>query len=76
MAYQDDNNRPQRQMFNIADLNITCSECGAAITELPFQPTQREDGTYGRLFCFECNKTRMKSRGPRRDFNGGGRNRY
>jgi hypothetical protein len=78
MAYQDDNNRPQRQMFNISDLNLTCAECGAAITELPFQPSQREDGTYGKLYCYECNKTRMKSRGPRRDFGGGGggRNRY
>ena len=74
MAYQD-NNRPQRQMFDITALGIVCSECGVAITQLPFEPTQKEDGTYGKLFCYECNKKRMKDRGPRRDFggNGGGR---
>lgn len=71
MAYQD-NDRPQRQMYDITALNITCSECGAAITQLPFEPTQKDDGTYGKLFCYECNKKRMKDRGPRRSFGGGG----
>jgi hypothetical protein len=81
MAYQDDN-RPQRQMNDISALNITCAECGAPIKELPFEPTQREDGTYGKLYCYECNKTRMRARGPRRDFGGnrggfgGGRDRF
>ena len=76
MAYQDDGQRPQRQMFDISALGITCSECGTAITELPFEPTKRDDGTFGNLYCFECNKKRRKDRGPRRDFGGGGRGRY
>jgi ribosomal protein L44E len=67
MAYQDDN-RPQRQMIDITDLNITCAECGKAITELPFKPTKRDDDTYGKLYCFDCNKKRRMDRGPRRNF--------
>lgn len=73
MAYQDAN-RPQRQMFDITALGITCAECGTPINQLPFEPTKKEDGTFGQLFCYECNKKRMKDRGPRRDF--GSRNRY
>ena len=76
MAFQNDDQRPQRQMFDVTALNITCAECGAAITELPFQPTEKEDGTMGRIYCYECNKKRLKSRGPKRDFGGGGRSRY
>ncbi|MFA5777312.1 MAG: hypothetical protein WC906_02660 [Parcubacteria group bacterium] len=76
MAFQNDGQRPQRQMFDVTALNITCAECGAAITELPFQPTEKEDGTFGRIYCYECNKKRLKSRGPKRDFGGGGRSRY
>jgi len=76
MAYQDEGQRPQRQMFDVSALGLVCSECGTAITELPFEPTKKEDGTYGRLYCYECNKQRMRNRGPRRDFGGGGRGRY
>jgi hypothetical protein len=75
MAYQDDN-RPQRPMVDISAMGITCAECGTAINQLPFEPTKKEDGTYGRLYCYECNKQRMRNRGPRRDFGGGGRDRY
>jgi len=75
MAYQDTNNRPPRQMFDISALGITCAECGAAIEQLPFQPTQKEDGGYGKLYCYQCNKTRMQNRPRRNDF-GGGRNRF
>ncbi len=75
MAYQD-NDRPQRPMFDITAMGITCAECGATIDKLPFEPTKKEDGTYGRLYCYECNKQRMRNRPPRRDFGGGGRGRY
>ncbi|HDH07648.1 MAG TPA: hypothetical protein ENH35_00130 [Candidatus Moranbacteria bacterium] len=71
MAYQDNSDRPQRQMFDISSMGITCEGCGTEIKELPFEPTKREDGTYGKLYCYECNKKRMKDRGPRRDFGGG-----
>ena len=68
MAYQDNGSRPPRQMHDISALGITCSECGTAINELPFEPTKKEDGTFGKLFCYNCNKQRMKDRGPRKDF--------
>ncbi|MFH0969456.1 MAG: hypothetical protein V1804_03030 [Patescibacteria group bacterium] len=74
MAFQNDGNRPQAQLFDVTELNITCAECGAKIDKLPFQPTEKEDGTFGRIYCYECNKKRRMSRGPRRDF--GGRNRF
>ncbi len=57
----DDNmggSRPARQLFNVSDLNLTCSECSTPITELPFQPSVKSDGTYGRIYCRECNKKR------------------
>lgn len=78
MAYQDDNGaRPQRQMFDVSALGLTCAECGTAINELPFEPTKKEDGTYGRLYCYECNKKRRRERPrgnfQRRDYNGGNR---
>jgi len=72
MAYQDQGDRPQRQMVNVSELGIKCAECGEVIKELPFNPTKREDGTYGKLYCYECNKKRMQSRGPRQGFSGGG----
>ncbi len=89
MAYQDDGgnagfqggqrggfqggDRPRRQLVDVTALNITCAECGAPIESLPFQPTQREDGTYGKLFCYNCNKQRVRNRGPR-PYSGGGSN--
>lgn len=63
MAFQNDGNRPMRQLFDVTALNLTCSECGTAIDKLPFQPTQKEDGTYGKLFCYQCNKNRIRNRG-------------
>ena len=75
MAYQDRGGaRPQKQMFDITALGITCSECGAAINELPFEPTKKEDGTFGNIFCYECNKKRMKDRPRRPGFGGGNGN--
>lgn len=70
MAYQDNGSRPPRQMHDISALGITCAECGAAITELPFEPTVKDDGTYGKLYCYNCNKARKRDSGPRRSFNG------
>jgi len=68
MAYQDQSARPQREMFDISDLEIVCAECGTNVDKLPFRPTEREDGGYGRLYCYECNKKRMKNRDARRGF--------
>ncbi len=44
------NNRGPRQMY---DVNEKCAECGAAITQLPFQPSGDKP-----IYCFECNKAR------------------
>ncbi|MDP1884585.1 MAG: hypothetical protein Q8L10_04405 [Candidatus Moranbacteria bacterium] len=73
MAYQDQGARPQRQMFDVSAMNITCSECGAAINELPFEPTNKEDVTLGNLFCYECNKKRNANKPRRGGFGGGNR---
>jgi len=54
----DFDNRQPRPMQDVSDLNLTCAECGVEIKELPFMPTKREDGTYGRLYCRECNRNR------------------
>ncbi len=52
-----------RPKFDISSLNIKCAECGTDIKELPFQPTLKEDGTYGRIYCYECNRNRKRSYG-------------
>lgn len=57
--------RPPRPTFDVTSLNLTCAECSTPITTLPFQPTLKEDGTYGKLYCRDCNKKRMDARGPR-----------
>ena len=38
--------RPPRQMFPV---NLTCASCGAAITELPFQPSGDKP-----VYCKDC----------------------
>ena len=75
MDYQ---NRPQRQMNDVSALGLKCEECQVDIKELPFEPTKRDDGTYGRLYCQECNRKRRKSfgGGNRGGFGGGRRDRY
>ncbi|MFA6322125.1 MAG: CxxC-x17-CxxC domain-containing protein [Candidatus Buchananbacteria bacterium] len=41
--------------------NWTCSECGASITELPFEP----DGDRP-IFCRDCHRKRKQNRPMRR----------
>ena len=55
------NNRPKPQLNDVSALNLVCAECNTQIKELPFQPNQRQDGTYGRLYCYDCNKKRRPS---------------
>ncbi len=64
----------QSRMIDVSSLNLSCANCGTAITELPFSPTKREDGTYGKLYCRECNakRPRRQSFGGGRGFGGGG----
>jgi len=48
----------QDRMKDVSGMGITCTECSTKIDKLPFEPTQRQDGTYGRLYCYDCNKKR------------------
>ncbi len=54
----DNQNFGDRKMYQG---DWTCSQCGAEIKELPFQP----DGDRP-LFCRDCHKQKMNDRGPRR----------
>lgn len=44
----------QRQMFQG---NWTCSDCGAAITELPFQPAPDRP-----IYCRDCHQKKRQER--------------
>ena len=59
----DFSDRQERPKFDISSLNIKCAECGNDIKELPFQPTLKDDGTYGRIYCYECNRNRRRFSG-------------
>ncbi len=73
--YRDDRNdrggsQGPRQMFKG---NWTCGSCGAAITELPFEPDPSRLGT---LKCRDCHRKAMAERGDFRGGNGGGYRRF
>ena len=53
----DQNNFADRKMYKG---NWACSECGAAITELPFEPSEDRP-----LFCRDCHRQKIQSRGPK-----------
>lgn len=55
MSYQ--NNSDDRKMYQG---DWACSQCGAKITELPFEPSGDRP-----LFCRDCHRQRMQNR-PRR----------
>jgi hypothetical protein len=62
----DMQDRPRVELQDVSALKITCAECGNSIDKLPFMPTKRADGTYGNLYCYDCNKKRrpaFRSRG-------------
>jgi CxxC-x17-CxxC domain-containing protein len=55
--YQNDNGgAPQRQMFDVSALNLKCAECGAPITQLPFQPSGDRP-----VYCRDCNRNRRQN---------------
>ena len=59
MAYSnfnDGGSRPPRQMFDVTSLGLKCAECGADITELPFQPSGDKP-----VYCRECNRNRQRN---------------
>jgi CxxC-x17-CxxC domain-containing protein len=63
-----DNQGGERQMF---EGNWTCSGCGVAITQLPFQP---DPARVGGLVCRDCHKQRVANKprndGPKQMFEG------
>lgn len=65
MTY-DDNRQGgfQRQMFDVSAMGLKCAECGVDITELPFEPTDKERPVY----CRDCNRNRKRQFGNRRPF--------
>lgn len=56
-------NRPRPNLTDVSGLGIKCAECNTDIDKLPFTPTKKEDGTFGKIYCYECNKSR-----PRKNF--------
>jgi len=54
----------QRQMFDVSSMNITCKDCGAPITQLPFNP---DPARLDSIRCQECMRKWRESR-PRRRF--------
>ena len=56
MAYeQNDGGFPQRQTYKVDE---KCADCGAAITELPFQPDAERRN---QLRCRDCYRKRRDS---------------
>ncbi len=51
--------RPPRQLIDVTAMNIKCADCGAAITQLPFQPDP------ARLNTIRCRDCLRKSRPAR-----------
>jgi len=65
MAYDENQGGFQRKMYQG---NWKCSQCGAEITELPFEP---DPARLEQLLCRECH--RQKRQTFRRPGGGGGR---
>jgi len=61
MDGSDDRSRSPRPMV---EGNWTCSECGAAITQLPFQP---REGSTDSLKCRDCYRSSRPQRSDRGD---------
>ena len=62
-TYNNNNDRPQQMVEG----SWTCSECGAEITKLPFQPDGSRLNT---LKCLDCHRKGKENRGERKMFEG------
>jgi len=49
-----------RQLVDVSAMNLKCGDCGAPITELPFEPKADRP-----VYCRDCNRNRRASFGPR-----------
>jgi len=58
---QGNNFGGERQMFNPKEgEKWVCAECGAEITELPFDPRRDDNGDVsGNIYCRECHRKRQ-----------------
>jgi len=45
-----------RQIYDVSAMGLKCADCGAAITELPFEPKADRP-----VFCRDCNRNRRKA---------------
>ncbi len=59
------NNRPRPDLIDVTALDIKCAKCANPIDKLPFNPTKKEDGTFGTIYCYQCNKERRRETGRR-----------
>lgn len=62
MTYNDNQGgfspRPQRQLFDVTDMNLKCASCGKPIEKLPFRPNPERTKD---LYCYDCNKNRPRN---------------
>lgn len=58
MAYTNFGGGTSRPMVDVSSMNLTCADCGAPITQLPFQPTAGKP-----VYCRDCNRNRKGSSG-------------
>ena len=45
-----------RQMFDVSAMGLKCADCGAEITELPFEPKNDRP-----VYCRDCNRQRRQN---------------
>lgn len=71
MSYNNDGGNAGFADRKMYQGNWVCAKCGAAITELPFEP---DPSRIDQLKCRDCHRASRQSfggpRGPRRDFGG------
>jgi len=53
----------QRQMFDVSAMKITCKDCGAPITQLPFNP---DPNRLDSIRCQDCMRKWRENRPKRR----------
>ena len=66
-----DNGFAPRQMFDVSAMGLKCADCGAPITELPFEP-KADRPVYCRD-CYERMGGGQRAGGGRPSYGGGGR---
>jgi CxxC-x17-CxxC domain-containing protein len=52
--------RSAPKLVDVSAMGLKCADCGADITELPFEPHADRP-----VYCRDCNRNRRKNFGPR-----------